>query len=154
MWRVCVSLGCINSGGFLMPPRTRLGHLQYFCGNAMHKHCIFSTYSLHTCHDHCWNAWKSCLGIVFCAHHEACHVFNKELISPLISSFPCNQLITGYVWIHSILDTYMCGRIQSSEPFIESRVGWQGRRVLFILSLRWNSDCPTRSMYGLHLCRS
>ena len=76
-----------------------MGGLDRIRGKGIHKYRIIDSYRIHTCHDHCWNASKGCLGVVFCPNDEACHVVNKGLISPQISSFPCDQLLTGFIWI-------------------------------------------------------
>jgi len=146
MWRVWVSLGWINPGDFLIPPTTNLGGLHRIHGKGIHKHRLIDSYRLHTCHDHCRNAWKGCLGIVFCADDEACHVVNKGLILPQISSFPCNRLLTGFVWILPLVNIYISGRIQSFKRLIGYLRGCQQCRLTLILLLLDNIDLPTLRM--------
>jgi len=140
MWRVWVSLGWINPGDFLKPPTMNLGSLHHICGKGIYKHGIIDSYRLHTCHDHRQNAWKGCLGVVFCAVNEACHIVTKGLISPQISSFPCNRLPTGFVWILPLVNIYISGRIQSFKRLIAYLLGCQQRRLAFILLLPDNID--------------
>jgi len=154
MWRVWVSLGWINPGDFLIPPSMNLGGLHHIRGKGIHKHRIMDSYGLHTCHDHCRNAWKGCLGIVYCADNKACRVINKGVISPQISSFPCNQLVTGFVWICPLVKIYISGRIQSFKRLIRYLLGCQWRRLAFILLFRDNIDLTTLWMEGLRCCRS
>jgi len=90
-----------------------LGSLHHMGGNGIHKHHIINGYEIHTCHDHCWNAWKSCVGIVFCADDEACHSVNTELILRTISRFPSNQLLSGLIWILPLVHINIRGWIQS-----------------------------------------
>jgi len=120
----------------------------------IHKHRRIDSYRLHTCHDHCRNACKGCLGCVFCADDEAWYVINKELILPLISSFRCNELLTGFVWFLPVVNIYISGRIESSKHFIGYILGCQRRRLTFNL-LPWdNIDLPTITIYGMRRCRS
>jgi len=74
-----------------------LGGLHCIHGKGIDKQRILDSYTLYMCHDHCLNAWKGCLGIVFGADNEACHVINNGLISPQFSSIYWNQLLTGLV---------------------------------------------------------
>ena len=131
-----------------------LGGLHRIYGKGIDKHPIIDSYWLHMCHDHRWNVWKHCLGIVFCTHDEACHVFNKGLISPEISSFPCNQLFTGFIWILPLLSIYISGRIHSFQRLIEYLLPYQWHRLIFFLHLQNNLDLPTPRMLGLCQHRS
>jgi len=145
-WRVWVSLGWISPGDFLPPPTTSLGGLYRIHGNGIHKHRIIDSYWLHTCHDHHRNAWKGCLGITFCADDEACHCVKNGLISPQISSFPCNRFLTHFVWLIPLVNIYICGWIQSFKRLIGHLLGCQRRRLAFNL-LVWDSmDLPTLRM--------
>ena len=133
--RVRVSLGWINPGNSLIPLTMNLGSLHHICSKGIHKHCLMDSDRLHMCHDHCRNAWKSCLGVVFSADDEACHVVNKGLISPRISSFPCYQLLTSFVWIPPRENIYISGRIQSSKCLVKYLLGclWPRLRLILLL---------------------
>jgi len=72
----------------------------------------FDGYWLYTCHNPHWNVWICCLGIVFCVNDEACHIIIKGLISRLVSSFPCNQLHTGFIWNLPLVNIYIFWQIQ------------------------------------------
>jgi len=123
-----------------MPPTMNWGSHHRIRGKGIHKHRIIDSYRLHMCHDHRWNAWKSCLGVVFCTDDEACHVVNTGLISPQISSFPCNQLLTGLVWILPLVNICHSGRIQLFKCLIRYLLGYQWRRLMLILLLWDNLD--------------
>jgi len=118
--RVWVSLGWTNPGDILIPPSMDLGSLHQIRGKAIYKHRLTDTYRFHTCHDHQLNTWKGCMGIVFFADNEACHIVNTELKSPQISSYPCNQLLTGIGWILPPVNIYISGRIQSFKLLMAS----------------------------------
>ena len=109
---------------------------------------------LHTCHDNCRNAWRHCQGVLFCADDEACHVFNKELISLHISSFPCNQFLTSFVWILPAVNIYVSGQIQLFKHFIGYDLWNQQQKPEFILLLQDNVNFPTLMNYRLHRHRS
>jgi len=126
-----------------------LGGLHHTHGKGIHKHRIMDSYRLPTCHDHRWNTWKGYLGVVFCADDEACHVVNKGRTSPLISSFSCNKLLTGFVWILPRVNIDNSGRIQSFKRLIGYLLGCQQRRLAFIHLLRFNIDLPMVRLYGL-----
>jgi len=132
-----------------MPPTMNLGSLHPMCGKGIHKHLIIDSYRLQTCHDHRWNIWKGCLGIVFCADDEAYHVVNKRLISPQIHSFPFNQLLTSFIWILPLLIIYISGRIQSFKRLIRYLLGCQWRRFVSILFLWDIIVLPTLRTKGL-----
>jgi len=150
-WRVWVSLGWITPGDFFIPPTMNQGGIQRICGKGIPKHCIMDGYRLHSCHEHCWNAWKSCLCVVFCACDEACHVINKVLILPQIFCCPCIQLLIGLVWILRLVDIYISGKIQSFKCVFKYLLGCQQRRLLFILILQDNIGSLMLTMSGL--CR-
>jgi len=107
-----------------------LGGLHRIRGKGIHKHHIIDCYRFHAHHDHRRNAWKGFLGVVFCTNDEACYVLNKGLILPQISSVPYNQLLTGFIWILSVLNIYTSGWIQSFKRLIGYLLGFQ-RRGLF-----------------------
>ena len=111
-WRVWVLLGWINPGDFLIPPTMNLGSLHCICGKGIYKYHIIDGYRLPTCHYHHQNTQKSCLGNVFCANDNACHVINTGLISPQISSFHSNQLLTGFVSILRLVYIYITRQIE------------------------------------------
>jgi len=129
-WIVCSSQGWINPGDFLLPRTMNMGGLQCICGKRIHNLCISDISRLHTCRDHRQNVWKSCLGVVFCAEDEACHIINKALLSSQISSFPCHQLITSFVWILPRVNVYISRRIQSFKDFIRSHPRSQQRKLV------------------------
>jgi hypothetical protein len=104
-------------------------------GKGIHKHCVIERYRLHTCHDHHRNTWKGCLGVVFCADTEACQVVNNGLISPQISSFPRNQLLSGFVWILPLVNIYISRWIQSLIRIVGHLLGCQRCMLAFILLL-------------------
>ena len=122
------------------------GQSSRICGKGIHIHHIVDGYRLHMWHDHCRNAWKHCLGIVFCANNEACHVPNKGLISPQILSFPCNQLLTSVIWILPLVNIYIGGQIQSFKLLMWYLLGWQRCRLSFILPLQDKMDLSALSM--------
>jgi len=126
-----------------------LGGLDHIHGKAIHKHCIMNCRKLDTCHDHCRNAWNSCLGVKFCADNEARHIPTRALISPQISHLPCDQLLTGFVWIIPLVNIYNGWRNRSFEILIKYLVGCKWRRLAFILLLRDRIDLPTLRMQGL-----
>jgi len=134
-WRVWISLGWINPGDFLIPPTWNLGGLHCIHGQGIHKHHMIDSCRLHRCHDHDQNAWKGCSGVEFCANNEACQVVNKGLISPQISSFSCNQLLTGFVWIVPLVARYISRHIESFKCLIGCVLGCQRHRLGLILLL-------------------
>jgi hypothetical protein len=77
---------------------------------------------------------------------EACPVVNKGLISAQISSFPCNQLHTGFVWILPLVNTYIRRRIQSFQHLMGYLLGCQQQRLVLIVLLWDNIDLPTLRM--------
>jgi len=154
IWRVCVSLGWIDPGGCLIPPTMNLGGLHHFRGKEIHKHRIIDIYRLYMYHNHRRNTWYSWLGVVFCTDDEACHILNKWLLLPQVSSFPCNQLLNGFIWILPLVTIYISGRIQSFEYWIIYLLGCQRRKLAFILLLRDNIDLPTLRTKGSCQCRS
>jgi hypothetical protein len=110
-----------------------LGGLYRIRGKGIQKLCTIDRYRLHPCNDHRWNAWKGCQYIVFCANNEVCDFVNTELISPKIFRFPCNQLLTSFVSILSLVNIDISGRIESFQHLIKYLLGRQRRRFAFIL---------------------
>jgi len=146
MWMVWDSLGWINPGYFLIPPTMNLCSLHCIHGKGIPKHRMIDTYRLYTCHDHRRNTWQSWLGMPFCTTDEACHVVNKGLISPQISSFPCNQLLTGFIWILPLVNIYIRGQKQSFKGFIKYLLCCQWPRHAFILLLWEHIDLSMLTM--------
>jgi len=130
----------------------KLSGLHRICANRIHKHYMINSNQIHTCHDHCWNAWKICLGIVFWVDDEVCHIISTVHISLLISSVLGNQLLTNFVWILDPVNLYISGQIQSFKYLIRYLLGCRQHRPAFILLLWANIDVPTLKMYGLWQC--
>jgi len=141
-WRVWDSLGLINPGNFIIQRTMNLGRLHCIRGKQIHKHWIIDRYRLHMCHDHHQNAWNWYLCVVFCDDNEACHVVNKGLILPQIVSFPCNKLLTGFVWNLSLVNIHLGWWIQLFGCLIGYRVRCQRCRLTFILLIAENIDLP------------
>jgi hypothetical protein len=119
------------------------------------QYLIIDRYRLHMCHDNRQNSWMGCLGVVFCAKDEDSLVVNKELISPRISRFPCNQLLNGFVCILRLLNLVFSEWIQSFWHWIEYVLRCLRCRLVFILiRLRDNIDLLTLRMEGLEWNRS
>jgi len=149
MWRVWDFLGRNNPGDFLIPPTMNLGSLHPICGKGIHKHHIINSNRLHTGHAHRQNAWKSCLGFEFCTDDEACQVVTTGLISPQISSFPCIQLLTGFVWILPLVNLYNSRQIRLFKCLIKYLIGCQWCRLELIYILQHTIGLPMLSMQGL-----
>ena len=147
-WRVWVSLGWIYPGNYVIPPTMNLGGLHSLHGNRIPKHRIIESYSPRTCYEYHHNAWKGCLGVVYCGDDEACHVINKGLISPQIPWFPCNQLLTRFIWIRSRVNIYISGRIQSIKLFIGYFLGCQWIWLEYILLFLIKIHLRTLRMTG------
>jgi hypothetical protein len=145
---VWVSLARINPGDLLIQPSMNLGGLHRMCGKWIQKHHIFDSDRLYMCHDRCWNAWKGCLGMVFCANDEACNIFNKGLILPLSASCWCNQLLTSFIWILVLVNIYISGRIEWFKHLIGYLLGCQWHRFTFIILLRDNVTLLALQMRG------
>jgi len=132
-----------------------LGGLHCICVKVIHKDRIIDSYRRHTCRDQRWMAWKSCLGVVFGAKDEACHVVNTGLILQQVSSFPCNQLLTSFFWILPAGNVYISRRIQLFTHLIKYLVGCQWCRIVFILLLRdniSNNSCFRQKHPGVPDC--
>jgi len=145
-WRFWVSLCWINPGDFLRWPTMNLGSLHRILGKSIHKHCIIDSYRLHTSHDNRRTAGTSWLGVVFCANDETCHIVNKRLILGQISSFPWNQLLSSFLWILPLVNTYICGWIQWLKLSIQYLLRCQRCRLTSILLLRDNIYRPMLRM--------
>jgi len=154
MWKVWVSLGWINSSNFLVPPTMNLGGLDHIRGKGIHKHHIIDSDKLYTCHSHHWNDWTWCLSVLFRADVEAWHIINKVLILPQISSFPCNQLLTSFVWSLPLGNIYIPVRKQSFNRIIGYLLGCEQCRLALLLLLSDNVKCLTIRMKGLHQLKS
>jgi len=146
MW---VSLRLINPCNFLMPQTMNFDCLHRICDKGNYAHRKFDSYRPHMFHDYHWNTSQGFLGVGFCANNEACNVVNNRLISPPISGFPCNQLLTSVVWILALVNIHISGRIQSCKRFIRFLVGSWWRRLPFIFPLWDNIHLLTLRMLGL-----
>jgi len=149
MWRVWVSLGRINPGNVLIPPAMDLHGLPWIRGKGIHEHRIIRSCRVQMCHVHCRNAWMTCLGVVFSADNEGCHVINTGLISPQISSFQCNQLLDGHVRILVVINIFISGQIQLFKHLNKYLLGCQPGRLAFVLLLRDTIHPTTLRMWGL-----
>ena len=72
-----------------------LGGLHRIHGKGIHHHWLIDGYRLHRGLDHRRNAWKSCMGVVFCTDDDSSHVVNTGLVGPQISSITLNQFLTS-----------------------------------------------------------
>ena len=153
-WRVSVSLGRIDYGNFPITPTINLGGLHCIHGRGIHTHPMIDCYRLDMCHDHRWNTGRHCVGIVICAHDDACNVVNKVPISPQISGVPCNQSLAFFVCIFPLVNMHISGQIQSFKHLIWHRLGCQPHRLTFIILLRVNIDLLMLRMRGLLQRRS
>jgi len=111
MWRVWASQGWIDPGNFLIPPTSNLGGSHCIRGKVIHKHSLIDGDWIHMCHDHPRNACKSFLGVQLFADNQAFYIVYKELISPQISIFPCDQMLTSVISILPLVNIYISRRI-------------------------------------------
>jgi len=147
IWKVRVSLGWNHHGNFLMPPTMNLGGLHRIGGDGIHTLRIIDRCGRQSFHYHCRVTRNSCVGIVICANDKACHVVNEGSLSPQMFSFPWNQWLSGFIWILSIVNSYICRRIESFKCCIEYLVTSKQQGIAFIIPTREEINLLIHTMY-------
>jgi len=140
MWRVWLSPDSINSGDFRIPPTMNMGGIHHIPWKGIPNHRIIDSYRLHTCREHFQHAGRIVWALDSALKMRPVTSSTSRSESPLISIFPCNQLLSGFIWIIPLDSIYIFGLIQLFTPWVRLFLECQQCRVQLMLHLRDKKD--------------